>query len=59
MMTLISLGPIQNTHINTKSLLNKQLYSNQDAIYREQAANLHCESPNAACLELPQGYEDE
>ena len=37
-MTLISLGPTKNIHINTESLLNKQLYSNQDVIYREQAA---------------------
>ena len=36
-MTLIS----ANSHINTETLQNKQLYSNQDAIYREQTATLH------------------
>ena len=40
-MTPISLGPISNSDINTESLLNKQLYSNQDAIYTEQAASLY------------------
>ena len=32
----ISLGPSSNSHINTETLQNKQLYSNQDAIYWEQ-----------------------
>ena len=30
---IISLGPSSNSHINTETLQNKQLYSNQDAIY--------------------------
>ena len=49
-MTLISFEPSSNSHINTETSQNKQLYSNQDAIYREQTATLHRESPNAARL---------
>ena len=40
-MTPISLGPSSNSDINTESLLNKQLHSNQDAIYTKQAASLY------------------
>ena len=49
-MTLISLGPSSKSHINTETLQNKQLYSNQDAIYERTATLIEKESPNAARL---------
>ena len=49
-MTLISLGPSSKSHINTETLQNKQLYSNQDAIYEQTATLIEKESPNAARL---------
>ena len=49
-MTLISLWPSSKSHINTETLQNKQLYSNQDAIYEQTATLIEKESPNAARL---------